>query len=836
MPAGLLTLCIRLDDLVKDGLIALMVLMMLLSPLKAAEREDWTGVWDTQWRGGGAVMELRQEGDRVEGTYPGFEGTVQGRVEGNEFSGTWSDAAGEGVFTFVMSPDDQSFMGRFGTGEWWTGMRAHRDIADMLFGVLDQSSPERTLLSFLLAGNKSGEGRSDRLGVVLPLLDFTAHGESMTPYRRIDLARLLFQIIDRLTFRVWELRPDHRLGADDEYSVQLSQAGSNMPYELVFRADKGVDESGERIWRMVIPPEDQMRESLEALLEIRDGALPHSREHHELGSPRDTMRTFLEQSYNAWSGNADLYLETMDLSQIAAPVRRDEGILLGEYLIEVLYRIGLPIRQEIPDYSHQRGAYTHFIHPAGVVEIHPVEHEDGVRRWQFSSETVASARQLFVAMEDMPLVDERVREQHTQFFEIRKRVSSLHRDLLTESAAGMELWQWIALVLWFALSIPISWLITMVIAKLFRLKNRSEDELSAKFCYTWPLRIILISGTSLLALRTLGLPQAVDIPLRIAIGVMLSIAGGWLAYHIVDKASKILQSHSDRYRYQDEMLRALATAFLKLCVIIGAALFLAEILSLPYQGVIAGLGIGGLAVALAARSTLENLIGGLTLLADKPVEVGDFCQLGDHLGVIESIGIRSVKIRSLDRSIITIPNAEFVNINIDNLTRRDRILLNTVIGLRFETTPDQLRWILKSIRELLLQHPMVTPEPARARFLAFGDHSIDIEIFAYIKTNDWNEFLSVREDIMLRLIDVVAESGTGFAFPSVVNYVTRDSGIDKEQTARAEDIMQKLREENELPFPDFSLEKRKQLRDTIDYPPLGSVDFEKKSDDHSATR
>lgn len=779
-------------------------------------------------------MELRQEGDRVEGAYPGFEGIMQGRVDGKALSGTWTDAAGEGVFTFVMSPDEQSFMGRFGTGEWWTGMRAHEEIADMLFGVLDQSSPERTLLSFLRAGNKSGEGRSDRLGVVLPLLDFSVHGEDLTPYRRIDLARLFFHIVDRLTFRVWELRPDHRLGTDDEYRVQLTQAGTHVPYELLFRAEGGVDESDERTWRMVIPPEEQMRESLDTLLAIHDGALPHSREHHELGSPRDTMRTFLEQSYNAWAGNADLYLETMDLSQIAAPVRRDEGILLGEYLIEVLYRIGLPIRQEIPDYPGQRGAYTHFLHPAGVVEIHPVEQEDGTRRWQFSAETVASARQLFVAMEDMPLVDERGREQHTQFFEIRNKVSSLHRNLLTESAAGMELWQWIALMIWLTLSVPISWLISIAMARMFRLKNSNEDELSVKVRYTWPLRIILISGASLLALRTLGLPQTVDIPLRIVIGVTLSLAGGWLAYHLVDKASKMLKSHSDRYRYQDEMLIALATAFLKLCVIIGAALFLAEILSLPYQGVIAGLGIGGLAVALAARSTLENLIGGLTLLADKPVEVGDFCQLGEHLGVIESIGIRSVKVRSLDRSIITIPNAEFININIDNLTRRDRILLNTVIGLRYETTPDQLRWVLKSIRELLLQHPMVTPEPARARFLAIGEHSVDVEIFAYIKTNDWNEFLSIQEDILLRLIDIVDESGTGFAFPSVVNYITRDGGADKERTARAEAIVQKLREESELPFPNFSLEKRKGLRDTLDYPPRGSVDFE-KADDRSAS-
>jgi len=240
--------------------------------------------------------------------------------------------------------------------------------------------------------------------------------------------------------------------------------------------------------------------------------------------------------------------------------------------------------------------------------------------------------------------------------------------------------------------------------------------------------------------------------------------------------------------------------------------------------VIAGLGIGGLAVALAARSTLENLIGGITLVADKPVEVGDFCQLGEHLGVIEGIGLRSVRVRSLDRTIVTIPNAEFVNLYIENLTRRDRILLRTRIGLRYETTPDQLRWVLVEFRKLLLQHPMVSPEPARARVAGFGDYSVDIEIFAYVKTSDYDEFLSVQEDLYLRLIDVVDASGTAFAFPSTVNYLATDSGTDAERGERSEAVMRELRAAQNLPFPNFDVRTRAELRDTLDYPPEGSVD------------
>jgi len=782
---------------------------------------DWTGVWDTRWRDAGAIVILQQADDRVVGTYPAFDGIIQGRVDGNILSGTWRDAGGAGTFTFSISPDRQSFMGRFGTGEWWTGSRTEGQQARILTEIPDASSPERTLYAFLRAGNEAGEGRADRLGAAVELLDFSAHEEPLSSHARLRNARLLFQVLDRLTFRVWALRPASLEGLT-EHSVELSQSGTGFGFTVNFRRGEGAD--GVDTWFLVVPPEEELRASLEGLVEIHSGEVPHSRQHHKLQSPRDTMRTFIGQWDDARVGNSELFLKTMDLSQIAAAVREDEGGLLGEYLIEVLYRIGLPLRQEIPDNPNRRGPYTHFVHPIGSVEIHPIEQEDGSTLWQFSAETMASARRLFMALEDMPVAEDIRLAESTPFFVIRNHVRSVHRDLLHETGGGMELWQWIALALWLVISIPVSWFLTWVVARLFRLKKLEGDQLlSPKIRFLWPLRLIFIAGIGLMALRILGLPQTVDMPLRILIGVTLSIAGGWLAYHLVDKVSRVVDAQSQRYRYRDEVLRSLLTSLAKLAVIIGAILFLAEILSLPYQGVLAGLGIGGLAVALAARSTLENFIGGITLFADKPVEVGDFCRLGEHLGVIESIGLRSVKVRSIDRTVVTIPNAEFVNLNIENFTRRDRILLRTTVGLRYETTPDQLRWVLAEIRKLLLQHPRITAEPARARFEGFGDHSVDIEIFAYVNTSDFNEFLAIQEDIFLRLIDIVDASGTGFAFPSTVNYLAKDSGVDRERTERTEAIMRELREGNQLPFPDFDPDTRHNLTDTLDFPPAGSV-------------
>jgi MscS family membrane protein len=172
--------------------------------------------------------------------------------------------------------------------------------------------------------------------------------------------------------------------------------------------------------------------------------------------------------------------------------------------------------------------------------------------------------------------------------------------------------------------------------------------------------------------------------------------------------------------------------------------------------------------------------------------------------------------------VTTIPNATFSDMKITNLTLRDRMLVNPTLSLRYETTPDQLRYALAKLRELLLAHPRVTPDPARVRFGGFGDCSLNVDVFAYVNTQDWNEFLAIREDLHLRMMDIVAESGTGFAFPSRTLYFARDKGLDAARSDHSEEEVQRWRAEHKLPFPEFDLEFRKARTDTLDYPPDGS--------------
>jgi MscS family membrane protein len=248
-----------------------------------------------------------------------------------------------------------------------------------------------------------------------------------------------------------------------------------------------------------------------------------------------------------------------------------------------------------------------------------------------------------------------------------------------------------------------------------------------------------------------------------------------------------------------------------------------DIFGFNVTALVAGLGIGGLAFALAAQKTIENLFGGVTLLADRPIVVGDFCRFGDKIGTVEEIGLRSTRIRTLDRTVVTVPNAQFSDLQLENFAKRDVIRLYAVLGVRYETTPDQLRFVLAELRSMLLAHPKVSPDPARVRFVGFGAYSLDLELFAYVYTADWNEFLTIREDIFLRIMDIVESAGSGFAFPSQTTYLGRDDGLDEEKTREAQTRVETWRKENRLPFPDFDPEEKQRVRDTLAFPPEGSA-------------
>lgn len=188
---------------------------------------------------------------------------------------------------------------------------------------------------------------------------------------------------------------------------------------------------------------------------------------------------------------------------------------------------------------------------------------------------------------------------------------------------------------------------------------------------------------------------------------------------------------------------------------------------------LAGLGVGGLAIALAAQKTIENLFGGIAITSDKPVLVGDFCRYGDKVGTVEDIGLRSTRIRTLDRTVVTVPNSEFSALQIENFAQRDKMSFRPILPLRRDTNPEQLRTLLARIHSLLTEHPKMETG-ARVRFIAIGSQSLDLEIFSYVKTPNNDEFLVIQEELLLRLLEIIAEEGASLAIPTQLTMLRRE--------------------------------------------------------------
>jgi MscS family membrane protein len=267
----------------------------------------------------------------------------------------------------------------------------------------------------------------------------------------------------------------------------------------------------------------------------------------------------------------------------------------------------------------------------------------------------------------------------------------------------------------------------------------------------------------------------------------------------------------------------LGESLLTALVVIAAIVAALGIMGFNLTTMLAGLGIGGIAIAFAAQKTLENLFGGVSVLADEVIRVGDYCRFGDRTGTVEDISLRSTRVRTDARTELSIPNGALATMNIENFSRRDKILFNPVLAIRSETTADQLRYLLAEIRRMLYAHPRVESDSATVRFANFDNSSLRLEVFSYALTRDANEFIAIREDLLLRIMDIVEQSGSGIAFPSQTLYMSRDSGLDKEKAAAAEQQVQQWRDQRQLPFPDFAPAEKSTFRDSIVYPQPGSA-------------
>jgi MscS family membrane protein len=391
---------------------------------------------------------------------------------------------------------------------------------------------------------------------------------------------------------------------------------------------------------------------------------------------------------------------------------------------------------------------------------------------------------------------------------------------------GIEAWQAIGILVLIVFSYAVGWIVSKTLKTLLvPLAKRTRTPIDDRLLETtrrparWAAALITLAASVTFLDLSLKATLWVDRAL-VAFAFVTAIV---IVSAIVDAFASTARERLEREGQRSgagvvSIVSRVVKALLACVAIIG----ILQALGFNVTGLLAGLGIGGIALALAAQKTVENLFGGLSIMADKPVKIGDYCRFGNQTGWIEDFGFRSTRIRTPERSILSVPNAEFSTLQIENLSDRDRIRFGSTIGLRYETTPDQMRGLLIDLRRLFIGHPKVGADLLRIRLVDFAPSALSVEIQAYIMTADMAEYYAIREDLLLRIMEVVAANGTGFAFPSHTMYVARDGGLDDGPARASEKAVQELRAVGKLPFPDFTPAETGELTDRLDYPPEGS--------------
>jgi MscS family membrane protein len=260
--------------------------------------------------------------------------------------------------------------------------------------------------------------------------------------------------------------------------------------------------------------------------------------------------------------------------------------------------------------------------------------------------------------------------------------------------------------------------------------------------------------------------------------LLLVIAVGW--------ALLLLNGYGERYLLRRFSGGGDISSLLRLTRRVADVLVVAAcgIATLRYFGfdptaALAGLGIGGIAVALAAQKTLENVIAGLSLIFDKAVTVGDAIKFGDTEATVDYIGLRSTRLRTVGRTILTVPNGQIASVGIETLSMRDKFWFRHVVGLQYGTTAGQMRSLTDRIQSLLAAHRSVEPGSARVRFFRLGPSSLDIEVVAYLLAVDGGRFLEIQQELLLSIMEAVDASGTAIAFPSQTLYMADRRDADR---------------------------------------------------------
>lgn len=470
------------------------------------------------------------------------------------------------------------------------------------------------------------------------------------------------------------------------------------------------------------------------------------------GTPRGSINGYLEATARF---DYPMAAEYLDLSDLPANVEKIGGPELARQLNLILTRSvwfddhtvsddpeglkgdGLPIdRDQLVVINSRRGDVE--------LWMQRIPRGDGEQIWKVSNRSVALVPELYDEFSYSPWVE-------------------TVRGWFPDDVAflGVEAFKWFILLMIIAVCWPIYTLIGRLLVRFFSAPERDLYPFVRK-TVTGPLVALAIVLTMLYVLRRLGVGAYAQEVMQAK--TLLTLVIVWTLWTILN----LFRNHEQQKLEAQgragaaKLMRPLI-GLVKIIVLIMGLLFWLNNLGVNITTVLAGLGVGGLAVALALQKPLEDMVGALTIFSQAPIRVGDFCQYGEFTGTVEDIGLRTIRLRTPANTLVSIPNSRFAYVEIENFTSRTMIRFWPKLRLEYNTRPEQLRRVIDDIHAMLLEHEQVHDAPLRVRFTDFDEYAILVSVHSFIKTTDFAEFLEVSEELNFRIMEIVRDAGVRFA-------------------------------------------------------------------------
>lgn len=732
---------------VKRAALPLFLAWALLAPGRfACADEGWAGNWDVQRADGGGRLVLEQSADRVTGAYEPQDGRIDAKAEGRRLVGTWHEGDQSGSIELLLADDGKSFAGRGDIHGWWTGRRYGASHQGTPLPAMELDSPRDALLGFLLAANVARAGDEEAWGAAEKAVEFAPGAAPEEPTERLHAIRDFFELLDLATVRPSEIPT----GAEgDGVVVRLEQRRSGESLDVTIRRD------ARGAWHVVIPAPADVESARKRLLVPWGASPPTGQSFRRLGSPRDTVRALLE-GMDDWNGpGRDLARSTLDLSR-SPEFGEGHTDLLALYLRHTLENIGLPALQSIPNEPSERDPWVQFAHADGSIVIAPGG-PAGDGPWQFTPDTLERIQELYLATEGLSpakhLPPGRIPPH--PYFTLRATVAERAPFLLGRIAL-LDRWQILAL----SFLIPLALFVGSrfgrlgagIVARAWPGGRTPSRVLAAGIAY---LVSIALVGRALNLLGFTERMRRFTLPL---FGSLAFVAAAIVAWHLLELVGRRAARRAEQTPGEaDDIAVNLLVAGGRVVVVVLAALGISRLLSVPTANILAGLGIGGLAFAVAARDTIANILGAGNLVTDRPFRAGDWIDAGIVQGSVESVGMRSTRIRTAEDSVAVIPNGRLSDALINNLGARRHRVVKLRLPVTEGATPDRLQEFVEAIRRRIVGDGEFVARETEVGVTDVENGAVPVVVKTYLVVKTDSEEVAARHALLVDLLRLADE-------------------------------------------------------------------------------